>query len=148
MIHDVRQAGLNGRVSFIGTRCNPVDYFAAFDVFLLPSREDPFPLVCLEAAAVSNPIICFDNAGGMPEFVGDDCGAVVPYLDLNAMARATIAILDSPVRRSAMGRRAFEKVRERHDVSVGAKQVYEILTRFLPSSGRAAESADEIESTP
>ncbi|MDH6063711.1 hypothetical protein, partial [Umezakia ovalisporum] len=40
--------------------------------------------VCLEAASLGKPILCFDKAGGEPEFVEDDCGFIVPYLDLDA----------------------------------------------------------------
>src|ERR1019366_4949435 len=65
--HDVRVAGLSEKVRFTGAVLKPADYLAAADVFVLTSREDPYPLVCLEAAAVAKPIVCFAGAGGMPE---------------------------------------------------------------------------------
>jgi hypothetical protein len=40
--------------------------------------------VCLEAAALGKPIICFGDAGGMPEFIEEVCELVVPYLDILA----------------------------------------------------------------
>ena len=76
--HDIKMAGLEHYVHFCGEVSNPLDYFAASDLFALVSREDPYPLVCLEAAILGKPILCFDNAGGMPEFVENDAGFVVP----------------------------------------------------------------------
>jgi glycosyltransferase involved in cell wall biosynthesis len=129
--HDVRMLGLEERVRFVGPRKNPLPYFAGFDLFVLPSREDPYPLVCLEAASVGVPIICFDRAGGMPEFVESDCGIVVPYLDVDRMAQELISLLEDPSRREAMGHRAMEKVRQRHDVNVAAPMILSIMEKLL-----------------
>ena len=84
--YDADRLDVSDRIRFLEHTPNPLDYFAAIDVFAMVSREDPYPLVCLEAASLGKPVICFADAGGMPEFVEDDCGYVVPYLDLNAFA--------------------------------------------------------------
>ena len=130
--HDVTRAGVADRVHFVGIQPNPLDYFDAFDVFALTSREDPFPLVCLEAASAGKPIVCFDLSGGAREFVEHDAGMVVPYLDLNAMAGAIRRLSDDPQLRSRLGRRAAEKVRQRHDVNVVAPLLIDVIRRFLP----------------
>lgn len=129
--HDVRLADLSDRVRFTGEVANPADYVAAADVFALTSREDPYPLVCLEAAALGKPIVCFADAGGIPEFVEEDCGYAVPYLDVSAMAQRVIELLDSPERRGAMGEAARRKVTERHDVSMAAPRIAEIIERTI-----------------
>ncbi|MDD2238187.1 MAG: glycosyltransferase, partial [Kiritimatiellae bacterium] len=86
----LREEPLKDKLFFVGGQKNPRDYFSAADCFLLPSREDPFPVACLEAAACGLPVVCFDQAGGMPEYVGADPvrGSVVPQDDIPAMARA------------------------------------------------------------
>ena len=127
--HDLERAGLAGRVVLTGPVDNPRDYFTAFDVFALPSREDPFPLVCLEAAALGVPIVCFEGAGSMPAFVEDGCGVVVPYLDVAALAGAVLDLLGDPARRAALGAAAREKVRRRHDVSTAAPQWMRVLEK-------------------
>ena len=129
--HDIRLAGLGENVRFTGAVPKSADYFAAADVFILTSREDPYPLVCLEAAALAKPIVCFAGAGGMPEFVEEDCGFVVPYLDLTAMADCIITLLDSSECRAAMGAAARRKVIERHDTSRAAPLIMEIMERTL-----------------
>lgn len=108
---EVERLGLGDVVRFVGVRPEPRPWFRAADVFVLPAREDPFPLVCLEAASTGTPIVCFD-AGGMVELVGpEDAGAVVPYPDVTAMADAVCALLDDPVRRASAGERAATAVR-------------------------------------
>jgi glycosyltransferase involved in cell wall biosynthesis len=118
--HDVVMAGLADSMHLVGHRDNPRDYLAAYDVFALTSREDPFPIVVLEAATVGVPTVCFDASGGAKEFVEDDCGFVVPYLDLGAMAEHVAEILMNPALRGRLSSRAKEKVAQRHDIDVVA----------------------------
>lgn len=134
-LHDVALTNLTKRVTLIASQPEPMRYFGGFDLLVLPSREDPFPLVCLEAAACGCPIICFDRAGGMPEFVEDDCGAVVPYLDLETMAAEILRYQADPELRFRQGRAALEKVRVRHDISVAAPQLLEIMRRTAAMKG-------------
>lgn len=128
--YDVKKLGLEETIHFIGHKKNPSDYFMSFDVFTLVSREDPFPLVCLEAASIGLPILCFDKAGGMGEFVEEDCGFVVPYLDIEAMAEKLVLLLKSDELRQKFGKRAALKVRERHDIRVVAPKILHILEKF------------------
>jgi glycosyltransferase involved in cell wall biosynthesis len=129
--HDLERLGLRGRVHFIGPRPDPAPYFARFDSFLLTSREDPFPLVCLEAAAMGVPIVCFADAGGMPEFVEDDAGYVVPYLDIEAAAARLLSLASSEGTRTTLGRRAAAKVAERCSIDVVGPQIAAVLDRYL-----------------
>lgn len=129
--YDISRMALNDCVQFIGARPNFRDYIAAADVFALMSREDPFPLVVLEAALLRRPILCFDRAGGSGEFVEQDCGFVVPYLDIEAMADKTVELLKSPRLRESLGKRGSEKVRQRHDASVGSSQLWKIINSIL-----------------
>jgi L-malate glycosyltransferase len=55
------------------------DYLNLADGFALTSREDPFPLVMIEAAALGKPIVAF-NSGGVSEFVQPGMGTVVNSL--------------------------------------------------------------------
>jgi len=128
---DIQKLGLQSRVRFVGLVENPLHYFAAADAFALTSREDPFPLVCLEAASTGCPIVCFDKAGGANELVEDDAGIVVPYLDVQRMAESLHFLIREPEIRKQLGRRAREKVLERFDISVGAPKLLKIIEEFL-----------------
>jgi len=135
--YDLERLGLLEFVHFIGPRRNPLDYYAAFDVFALVSREDPCPLVMLEAASLGKPILCFEESGGAPEFVGKECGYAVPYGDLEGMAARALELLRSPALREAMGRAGAERVRARHDVSVTAPLILAAMRRCMGLPGEA-----------
>jgi glycosyltransferase involved in cell wall biosynthesis len=139
--HDIRRCGLSERVRLTGSVKKPADYIATADVFVLTSREDPYPLICLEAAALGKPIVCFAEAGGMPEFVEQDCGFVVPYLDLDSMAARVGELLDSDDRLK-MGAAAKRKVTERHDISQSGPRILEIIEKMIATaSGERFASA-------
>jgi len=129
--HDIRHTGLENRVHFVEEVSNPLDYYAAFDIFAMTSREDPYPLVNLEVAALGKPIVCFENAGGSPEFVENDAGFIVPYLDIHLMAEKIITLAEDKELRKKLGYRAAQKVQERHDITVAAPKILKIIERFL-----------------
>ncbi len=58
------------------------------DVFLITSREDNFPTVCLEAAACGTPVAGF-LSGGTKETVAPEISRFVPYGDLDALKHGT-----------------------------------------------------------
>ena len=105
----LKQSDLSQYVTFLGRKENPKEYLRLGDVFVLPSREDPFPLVALEAADCGLPIICFENAGGTPELVDGDAGYVVPYEDVKTMASKLTHLMDNNELRRQQGARAKEK---------------------------------------
>ncbi|HUU34986.1 MAG TPA: glycoside hydrolase family 99-like domain-containing protein, partial [Vicinamibacterales bacterium] len=113
-------------VTFLGVQDDVTPYLRAADVFLLTSREDPFPLVALEAAECAVPIVCFAGAGGMPAFVADDAGAVVPFADVEAMATEVAAMCRDEARRETLGRRAREKLLGRFTTKVTAPHLFSV----------------------
>jgi glycosyltransferase involved in cell wall biosynthesis len=121
----------------------PVDYFAAADVFVLTSREDPHSLVCPEAAALERPTVCFEGAGGAPEFVEEDCGFVVPYLDIMVMADRVVSLPDSLDLRIAIGSAARHKVAQRHNINEAAPRITEIIERTV-ACGRTGDRYAEL----
>ncbi|MGE0815638.1 MAG: glycoside hydrolase family 99-like domain-containing protein [Vicinamibacterales bacterium] len=107
-------------VTFTGVQDDVAPYLRAADVLLLPSREDPFPLVVLEAGLCGVPSVCFAGAGGMPDVVGAGAGVVVPHGDVGAMATAALALLDDAGRRQGLGETARAQVEARCTVDVTA----------------------------
>jgi glycosyltransferase involved in cell wall biosynthesis len=94
--HDVNLAGLDDIVMLPGGMADPTVFFQALSLFLLPSREDSWPLVMLEAASQGIPTICFRDAGGAEQFLAGGGGTAVPYLDVEAMAQAAARYLSVP----------------------------------------------------
>ncbi len=112
--HDVEGAGISDRCLFVGQLPEVGSAFEASDIFALTSREDPFPLVGLEALSRGVPMLAFEGAGGAPEVIESDAGAVVPYLDVDAMRSALAKLLDDPDAHASASRVAREKAESRH----------------------------------
>ena len=64
-------------------------YYQAADLFLLSSREDPFPSVVLEALACGLPVIAFAGSGGHCELLANEPrnGALVAMGQVRALAQ-------------------------------------------------------------
>lgn len=120
--------GVESVVQFIGEKKDFKPYFDAADIFLLPSREDPFPLVCLEAADSELPIITFADNGGSPKFVNDArCGYVVPFEDTNAMAEKLAILIADDDLRQQLGQNGHKAVLQFHsDKSSGPRALERI----------------------
>lgn len=96
----VAQAGLTDQITFLPHQEDPLAWVEAADVFVLPAREDAFPLVCVEAAAIGRPIVTFDNGGAAELAEAADAGLVVPFPDTNAMAAALVDLARDPDQRA------------------------------------------------
>jgi glycosyltransferase involved in cell wall biosynthesis len=139
--HDAAAAGLAGRVRFVGPRRTTARYFGAADAFALTSREDPFPMVALEAMARGVPVVGFDGAGGAPEVLADGAGIVVPYLDVEEMARALVRLAEAPRHHAEIARNGRERIESRHRWADYVERIVAILENdfgYRPGLPRAA----------
>jgi len=124
--NDVAAAGLGSRVRWAGEVAEARTFLAAADLVVMPSREDPQPLVPLEAAVVGTPSVGF-AVGGLDRLAHNGAMVVVPYPDTVALAAAVDDLLADPARRDQVARVAADLVRERHDVDVLARRFAEEL---------------------
>jgi glycosyltransferase involved in cell wall biosynthesis len=122
--------GVGEAVRFVGSQPDPAVWFSLMDVFVMPSREDPFPLVCIESAAAGTPIVAFDT-GGIPELLQQGCGEVVPYPDVRRLASSVQSLLVDDERRKTLGSRGRVLARSQHDVSVVAPVAWSAMERWL-----------------
>jgi N-acetyl-alpha-D-glucosaminyl L-malate synthase BshA len=109
----VREYGIEKQVYFLGKRDNIEELMATADVLLLPSENESFGLVALEAMACQVPVVV-SKVGGLPEVVDEgEVGYLVEPRDVETMAERALAIVSDEARRREMGRRARETARAR-----------------------------------
>jgi glycosyltransferase involved in cell wall biosynthesis len=130
--NDIRLMGLKDKIILIPPTPQALDYISRFDVLMLSSREDPYPLVVLEAALAEIPVVCFEGAGGAPELIESDAGFVVPYLDISAASDALIQLILDPGMRESMGAKGRQKVLARHNTDKSVSQIEAIIQKYLP----------------
>ena len=85
------------------------DFFAALDLFALPSRSDSFGLVLLEAWANGLPNVAY-RAGGIAGVIRhEDDGLLVRCGDVTALADALGRLVDDATRRRRLGEAGRER---------------------------------------
>lgn len=85
-------------------------HYANADIFCLPSLEEGFGMVALEAMACGLPVVLSDVTGAADVITPDQDGLVVPTGDEKTLAEALESLVDDADKRRAMGARAREKV--------------------------------------
>jgi glycosyltransferase involved in cell wall biosynthesis len=103
VLDNVKRSGLADRILFPGRKDNVGLYYSGCDIYLMTSREDPFPSTVLEAMDAGIPVVGFEDAGGFQDIVTEETGALVPYLDVEAMSEKTVEMLKDKELRKTMG---------------------------------------------
>jgi glycosyltransferase involved in cell wall biosynthesis len=105
-----RQLGIQDRFHFLGFRKDIPELLNEFDVFVLASVSEGFPLVALEAMAASRPVVV-TRSGGPQEIVDDGVnGLLVAPGDAGALADKICELLADPGRALQLARSARSKV--------------------------------------
>jgi glycosyltransferase involved in cell wall biosynthesis len=102
-----RDLGVSDRIEWLGWSDDPRRYLASLDVFVLPSRNEGFPLVVLEALLSGVAVVATD-VGSVAEAVRDgETGLLIPPEDPGAIATAIRRLLAD----EALGRRLGQEGR-------------------------------------
>lgn len=106
------QLGLGAGVVFLGSvpHADVPAYYAACDVFALPSRYEGNARVLAEAAAAAKPAVTTDVSGARDTVLDAVSGYVVPVGRPDLLAARLLDLLADPEQAAAMGRRAREHV--------------------------------------
>lgn len=100
---------------FITKKEDFVRFYEASDIFLLTSREDPFPSVILEAFNASLPVIAFENAGGFQDIVKNNIsGFLVEYENVDEMVNKILLLKKETAERKKLGIGA-KKISDKHN---------------------------------
>lgn len=129
--YDCIKSGFENNIHFIEHIANANSYFNEFEIFLMLSREDPFPLVNLEAAIWNVPIVCFEKAGGTEELIEDNCGIKVPYGDLNMFSDAIIKLIENNEQRKEIGNNIRKKVLKEYDINRVGEKIVEVVLKVI-----------------
>ncbi len=123
--------GLNGRVIWAGFRSEVPELLRLADVLVLPSRNEPFGRVLIEAMATGKPVVA-TNSGGAPEIVvPEETGLLVPPENAGALAGALERLLGDAELRRRLGAAGMERARVHFDVRRVVEQVQAIYGEML-----------------
>lgn len=104
--------GLGARVRLLGWQDDPAPFFAAADIFVIPSRHEPLGNVMLEAWMHRLPVIAAASQGPRQVIEEGVNGLLVPLDDPPALAAAIAGLVSNPKKSAALareGRRSYER---------------------------------------
>ena len=85
-----------------------VPFYQRMHCVVIPSRDEPCPLVAFEAMSIGRPVIA-SRHGGHPEVLGD-AALYFPLGDANELAACILRLRDDPALRTELRQRGLERV--------------------------------------
>jgi glycosyltransferase involved in cell wall biosynthesis len=113
----VNSLGLKDRVIFTGYRSDIPKLFSLFDIFALPSHEEAFGYVYIEAMASGLPVIATNSGGALDIISNGETGFLIPPKDVAALRDALIKLLSDHQLRKSFGVRGRKKVDDKFSES-------------------------------
>ncbi|MGG3280308.1 glycosyltransferase family 4 protein [Paenibacillus solani] len=110
--HMAERLGISQRVHFLGYRRDIAEIMSLADMFIFPSRYEPFSLVILEAMASGLPVITSSRCGAV-ELLSDDSAVVMEDPDdTETLVNALRELVSNKERLETMSLRAREDARK------------------------------------
>ncbi len=123
----VRDLRLESAVHFTGWQSNIDEWLARFDVFINPSRDEPFGLSVLEASAAAIPVVAYDEGGVAEVVVHGETGLLVPPGNVTALGDALIRLCTDATLRATLGSAARNRAATLFAPASAARTFAEIL---------------------
>ena len=130
--------GVSQDVLFVGKQSDMAPFLSIADVLLLPSENESFGLVALEAMACEVPVIA-TNIGGLPEVVEhEEDGFLLGLGDVAGMAEASLRIIKNPNLRNEMGKTARQHALRDFCATKIVRHYEELYLQTIEDSSRRA----------
>src|ERR1700682_4447052 len=127
--------GISDRVKFLGSVSEDVlhDCYESCDIFVMPSAQEGFGFVYLEAMKYGKAVVAA-NSGGAPEVVQDGVtGKLVEYGNKEELARTLIDLCLDQNDRQRLGQAGLQSLQERFTFAHFKETLTEILLKELPA---------------
>jgi UDP-glucose:(heptosyl)LPS alpha-1,3-glucosyltransferase len=125
-----QEAGVRGRVEFLGFRKDVAEAMAASDLFLFPSWYEAFSLATIEAAACGLPIVASKINGAEDFVLPGDTGFFIEH-DPEQIAEVLGRLVDNAADRIRMGANARRVVEQHYTWDQVAKLTEEAYFEYL-----------------
>ncbi|MEJ7610068.1 MAG: glycosyltransferase family 4 protein [Ferruginibacter sp.] len=111
----IEEKGLENNIYITGPVADAMVYFSLFNVFVLLSRTDSFPLACLENGLLGNPFVCFRDRVGVQVLLDHKFEEnIIPFLDIPAMAERINELLKDPGKSKLIGAEIKKTILEKY----------------------------------
>jgi len=114
---------------FTGFKEDIKEYLSAIDIFVNPSKSEPFGRVNIEAMAMEKPVIA-TNTGGNPEVIVDgETGYLIPEEEPQCLADKILKLMKRPDIREKFGKAGRRRVEKYFSITQYYRSVENVLDR-------------------
>jgi glycosyltransferase involved in cell wall biosynthesis len=124
------ELGVSDRVDLVGWSDEPRRYLPGFDAFVLPSRQEGFPLAVVEAMLAGVPVVAADVGSVSEAVVEAETGFLVPRDDPAALTDRLRHLISDPELAQKMGRSGRERAKANFTAEAMARS-FETLYREI-----------------
>lgn len=117
MLHDAKVLGIDSNFHLIDFQTYLLPVLQAADLFLLLSREDPFPSIALEAIDNGTPTVTFSSSGGMAEFISKIGVNPSRYLSIDEMKEEIYRLISSETLYESVSKKGIDLIEKDFDFS-------------------------------
>lgn len=133
----VRELGLDGQVRFLGERPDVAEILRALDLVLVPSWEEPFGRIVIEAMAMETPVLSTEVGGPAEIMESEQQGVLLPPRDPEHWAEETARLLRDEQSRREMGRRGRDTVEARFHRDAHVRAILDGYEQVLNGRGKS-----------
>jgi len=125
------ELGVSDRVDFVGWSDEPRRYLPGFDAFVLPSRQEGFPLAVVEAMLAGVPVVAADVGSVSEAVVEAETGFLIPRDDPAALTDRLRRLISDPELAQKMGRTGRERAKTNFTAEAMARSFEELYREIL-----------------
>lgn len=123
------ELNLQNEVDFCGWVNDKSAFFEKIDIFVLPSLEESFGMVLLEAAFAKKPLICSDADGPKEVWGNTDAALVFERGNAEMLADKLAKMLAHPATARDMAEKAYRRVDDNYAIRAVAKVLQSALEK-------------------
>ncbi len=122
-----KELGLNEKVIFLGERHDVHELVSSFDVAVLSSKDESFPVTLLEYMAAERPIVATDVGGNKELISHRESGFIVPPEDPDILADSIVSLINDNKLAGKMGNLARKRAEKNFSLERTIDQLEKIF---------------------
>lgn len=126
----VKKLDLENEINFIGWVKDKDAFFNQIDIFCLPSINEPFGIILLEAIERSKPIVA-THSGGPQEIIRHKQDGLIANIEsAESLAENLTTLINDKKASDDMSNSAYKRLKEKYDIKIVSKQLSKILRKI------------------
>lgn len=143
-VGQIEELRRTGSAFFLDWRDDVSSWYAAMDIFVLPSHREGVPRACMEAAAMELPVIATNIRGCREVVKHGETGILVPLRDAGALISAIEMLVTDENRRKGFGKAGRQHILKHFDHQLVLERLSNLYSQIQATLQRPAADVNAI----